>query len=193
MWFNCPWQSSAPIIPCCVIAFATVVWCGVMNAQQNVQVLWQRARDTKQGHGSNSESLDSHKLGMCDGSRRAHPLCRQSTAGLEDPHRVDWMWLQTLRTVFTCRRLGGACWGDGTHRYFSSSATCPSLPGSRLEPGQFKDCEGQLFATFEAVRATVPPASFSLLGCTAPSGYVFHKVQFRVEEERSDTDQDLQD
>lgn len=43
------------------------------------------------------------------------------------------------------------------------------------------------------LRATVPPASFSLLGCTAPSGYVFHKVQFRVEEERSDTDQDLQD
>lgn len=75
-------------------------------------------------------------------------------------HRVDWIWLQTLRTVFTCRRLGGACWGDGTHRYFSSSATGPSLPGSRLEPGQFKDCEGQLFATFEAVKSYCPSCIF---------------------------------
>lgn len=132
-------------------AFETVMWCGFMNEQQKVKVLWQRARNPKEGNGSNSESMDSHKLGMCNGRSRSYALCRQSTAELEDPHRVDWMCIQTLNTVLICRAAGWCLPGGAVCTSISwAPLYIPASLAVRLEPGLFKDFEGQLFATFEA-------------------------------------------
>lgn len=172
-------------------AFETVMWCGFMNEQQKVKVLWQRARNPKEGNGSNSESMDSHKLGMCNGRSRSYALCRQSTAELEDPHRVDWMCIQTLNTVLICRAAG---WCLPGRAVCTSISWAPYISQPPLQWGWSLVCSRTLrdnYLPLLRLRAIVPPTSFSLLACTATSNYMFHKVQLQVEEELSDSYQDL--